>query len=164
MGVFVPSGCLLAVCSLEGLALLRDGQPLSRTDLVRQILHGLQVGFVHSEFMTIIHAHRIYDEMVMDLVFVDMGGHQHLKPFEQGIPFHPLHADAVCLLRRDVLVLMPRLGEMLVGAASGLAVKELSDHHFILDGIGGAVNAGNKIPTGLALFGHIGDRMTYGCV
>lgn len=114
--------------------------------------------------MAILHAHRIYDEVVMDLVFVDVRGHQHLKPFEQGIPFHPLHTDAVCLLRRDVLVLVPRLGEMLVGAASGLAVKELCHHHFILDRIGGAVNAGNKILPCLALFGHIGDRMTYGCV
>jgi len=34
VGVLIPSGCLLAVFALEGLAFLRDGQPFPLADLV----------------------------------------------------------------------------------------------------------------------------------
>ncbi len=81
VGVFTPCHCFLSFRSFKGLSLFRDVQPLLLALCVAPLLQLPKVGTAPLELVPVLKIDGIDDKVRMDMVFVLMGSHKHLKPF-----------------------------------------------------------------------------------
>lgn len=146
---------------MEGLALFADRQIMLPAKLIGDLLHLFQIPLAHSEFLAVQHIDGVHQEVVMDVILVNVGHNHNLVILELGAFLHPCHANGVGLLVGDALVLMPVLGEVLVGSSIGLAVQLLDGLHFFLDHIRIAMDAGDQIFPCFFRFGDVVDCPTY---
>ena len=109
------------------------GQPVS-----------LQVGGALMEFLPILEADAVDDQVAVQMAGVDVGGHQHLEIGK--LPLGQFQTDGVCLLGRQVVCLRKGLDEVVVLPPVGFPIPLLGELHFREDGLGGAVPTGRQPP------------------
>ena len=109
------------------------GQPVS-----------LQVGGALMEFLPILEADAVDDQVAVQMAGVDVGGHQHLEIGK--LPLGQFQTDGVCLLGRQVVCLRKGLDEVVVLPPVGFPIPLLGELHFREDGLGGAVPTGHQPP------------------
>ena len=79
------------------------------------------------EFFSILEADAVDDQVAVQVVGVNMGGHQHLEAVK--LPLGQLQADGVGLLGRQVIILREGLDEVVVLPPVGFAVLLLGEPH-----------------------------------
>ena len=107
------------------------GQPVS-----------LQVGGALMEFLPILEADAVDDQVAVQVVGIDVGGHQHLEVWK--LPLGQLQADGVGLLGRQVVRLCEGLDEVVVLPPVRFPIPLLGELHFRGGGLGGAVPASHQ--------------------
>ena len=107
------------------------GQPVS-----------LQVGGALMEFLPILEADAVDDQVAVQVVGIDVGGHQHLEVWK--LPLGQLQADGVGLLGRQVVRLCEGLDEVVVLPPVRFPIPLLGEPHLGEGGLGGAVPAAHQ--------------------
>ncbi len=103
---------------------------------------GLEVGGALMEFPAVLEADAVDDQVAVQMVGVDMSGHQHLEVRE--LPPGQLQSDGVDLLGRQVVRLREGLDEVVVLPSVRFPVPLLGEPHLRAGTLGGAVPAGHK--------------------
>ena len=105
---------------------------------------GLEVGGALVKFSAVLKTDAVDDQVAVQVVGVNMGGHQHLEAVK--LPLGQLQADGVGLLGRQVIILCEGLDEVVVLPPIGFAVPLLGELHLGEGGLSGAVPAGYQPP------------------
>ena len=103
---------------------------------------GLQVGGALMEFLPILEADAVDDQVAVQVVGIDVGGHQHLEVGE--LPLGQFQSNGVDLLGRQVVRLCEGLDEVVVLPPVRFPIPFLGELHFREGGLGGAVPAGHQ--------------------
>lgn len=112
------------------------------TDLVAGQPVGLEVGGALMEFPAVLEADAVDDQVAVQMVGVDMSGHQH---FEVGkLPLDQLQSNGVGLLGRQVICFREGLDEVVVLPPVGFSKPLLGEPHLGEDGLSSAVPAGHQ--------------------
>ncbi len=112
------------------------------TDLVISYSVGLQVGGALVNLLTILEAHIVYHQVIVEVTGVHMSGHQHLEVGE--LPLGQFQSHSVNFLWGQVILLLEGLHEVIVLSAICLMEPLLGELHFGADTFGGAVPAGDQ--------------------
>ncbi len=126
--VFVPRGCVGALLSVEGLALLTDGEVIFPAQLVGVVLCLLEPVGRGVDFDSRLEAHRIDDDVRVDVIPVNVSSHQTLIPEE--LSRCPAKSDCVSLFWCDTLTGGKALDVMVVLSALGLVPDVFRVFHF----------------------------------
>lgn len=95
---------------------------------IGNLLYLLKVGFhVAAQLLAVQKGHRIDCDVVMQVMFIQMGADDHLKPLTEH-PFGKLHADGMGLLWGQ-LTRLERLDDMIALHAARLVVTPFSALH-----------------------------------
>lgn len=125
------------------------------TDFIVDLTMSLQVGGTLMEFVTILERDAVHHQVVMQMVRVYMGGHQHLEVGK--FPLGQLQADGVGLLGRQVVLFAEGLDEVVVLPPVCFPKPLLGELHFREGGLGGAVPTGHQpLPFPQCLFFLLG--------
>lgn len=100
---------------------------------------GLQVRGTLVELAAVPEADAVHDQVAVQNVGVDVGGHQHLEIRE--LPLGQLQADGECLLGRQVIRCRKGLDEVVILPSVRFPEPLLCELHFREGGLGGAVPA-----------------------
>ena len=103
---------------------------------------GLEVGGALMEFPAVLEADTVHDQVAVQVVGVDVGGHQHLEVGK--LPLGQLQADGVGLLGRQVVRFRKGLDEVVVLPPVRFSESFLGELHLGEGGLGGAVPAGHQ--------------------
>lgn len=103
---------------------------------------GLEVGGALMELPAVLEADAVDDQVAVQMVGVDMSGHQHLEVRE--LPPGQLQSDGADLLGRQVVRLREGLDEVVVLPSVRFPVPLLGEPHLRAGTLGGAVPAGHK--------------------
>ena len=79
--LFIPRNSFFSFFSGECLSLFRNMKPLLPALLIAPVLQLLQVGAAPLQLVPVLKIDGIDDKVRMDMFFVLMGSHKHLKPF-----------------------------------------------------------------------------------
>ena len=112
------------------------------TDLVTGHSVGLEIGGALVEFPAIPEADAVHHQVVVQMVGVYVGGHQHLETWK--LPLGQLQADGVGLLGCQVIRLRKRLDEVVVLPPVRFSESLLGELHLGEGGLGGAVPAAHQ--------------------
>lgn len=112
------------------------------TNLIISQPVGLQVGGALVEFPAVLEADAVHDQVVVQVVGVYVGGHQHLEVGK--LPLGQLQADGVNLLGCQVVLLTERLNEVVVLPPVRFPEPLLGELHFREGRLGGTVPAGHQ--------------------
>ena len=115
------------------------------TDLVTGHSVGLEIGGALVEFPAIPEADAVHHQVVVQMVGVYVGGHQHLETWK--LPLGQLQADGVGLLGCQVIRLRKRLDEVVVLPPVRFSESLLGELHLGEGGLGGAVPAAHQPPS-----------------
>ena len=103
---------------------------------------GLQVGGTLVELLTVLEAHTVHHQVIVEMLCVHMGGHQYLEVGKLTLgQFQP---HSVNLLRGQVILLVKGLHKVVVLSAVCLIEPLLGKPHLIVDGTGSTVPSGYK--------------------
>ena len=112
------------------------------TDLIAGQPMGLEVGGALVEFLAVLERDAVDDQVAVQMVGVDVGGHQH---FEVGkLPLDQLQSNGVGLLGRQVICFREGLDEVVVLLPVGFSKPLLGEPHLGEDGLSSAVPAGHQ--------------------
>lgn len=103
---------------------------------------GLQVGGTLVELLTILEAHTVHHQVIVEMLCVHMGGHQYLEV--RKLTLGQFQPHSVNLLWGQVILLVKGLYEVIVLSAVCLMELLLGELHFGADTLGGAVPAGDQ--------------------
>ena len=120
----------------------QDLQTVGGTDLVTGHSVGLEIGGALVEFPAIPEADAVHHQVVVQMVGVYVGGHQHLEIWK--LPLGQLQADGVGLLGCQVIRLRKRLDEVVVLPPVRFSESLLGELHLGEGGLGGAVPAAHQ--------------------
>ena len=120
----------------------QDLQTVGGTDLVTGHSVGLEIGGALVEFPAIPEADAVHHQVVVQMVGVYVGGHQHLETWK--LPLGQLQADGVGLLGCQVIRLRKRLDEVVVLPPVRFSESLLGELHLGEGGLGGAVPAAHQ--------------------
>ena len=112
------------------------------TDIIVGQPVGLQVCGTLVELVAVPEADAVHDQVAVQNVGVDVGGHQHLEIRE--LPLGQLQADGVGLLGCQVIRLRKRLDEVVVLPPVRFSESLLGELHLGEGGLGGAVPAAHQ--------------------
>ena len=116
---------------------------------------GLEVGGALMEFPAVLEADAVDDQVAVQMVGVDMSGHQHLEVRE--LPPGQLQSDGVDLLGRQVICFGEGLDEVVVLPPVRFPIPLLGEPHLGEGGLGGAVPASHQpLPLPQRLFVLLG--------
>ena len=122
---------------------------------------GLQVGGTLVELLTILKAHIVHHQVIVEMLCVHMGGNQHLEVGE--LPLGQFQSHSVNFLWGQVTLLVKGLHEVIVLSAVCLMELLLGKPHLIIDGPSSTVPAGYKptiFPCGFLLLLDIVQHTT----
>ena len=122
---------------------------------------GLQVGGTLVELLTILKAHTVHHQVIVEMLCVHMGGNQHLEVGE--LPLGQFQSHSVNFLWGQVTLLVKGLHEVIVLSAVCLMELLLGKPHLIIDGPSSTVPAGYKptiFPCGFLLLLDIVQHTT----
>jgi len=105
---------------------------------------GLQVGGTLVELLTILEAHTVHHQVIVEMTCVYVGGHQHLEIGE--LPLGQFQPHSVNLLRGQVILLVKGLHEVIILSTVCLIKPLLGKPHLIVGGPSGAVPSGDQTP------------------
>ena len=105
---------------------------------------GLQVGGTLVELLTILKAHTVHHQVIVEMLCVHMGGYQHLEVWK--LPPGQLQPHSVNCLWGQVILLVKGLHEVVVLSAVCLMEPLLGELHLGADALSGAVPSGDKLP------------------
>ena len=111
-------------------------------DLIVDLAVGLQVRGTLVELAAVPEADAVHDQVAVQNVGVDVGGHQHLEIRE--LPLGQLQADGECLLGRQVIRCRKGLDEVVILPPICFPEPLLCELHFREGGLGGAVPAAHQ--------------------
>ena len=120
-----------------------DLQTVGGTDLIAGQSVGLQVGGALMEFPAVPKADAVYHQVVVRMLGIHMGGHQHLKVRE--LPLGQLQPDGVDFLGRQTVLRTKGLDEVVVLPPVCFPEPLLGKPHLGEDGPGSAVPAGDQL-------------------
>ena len=103
---------------------------------------GLQVGGTLMELVTVLERDAVHHQVVVQVIGVYVGGHQHLEVRE--LPLGQLQADGVNFLGRQVVLFAEGLDEVVVLPPIRFPVPLLGELHLGEGRLGGAVPAGHQ--------------------
>ena len=103
---------------------------------------GLQIGGTLVEFAAILKADAVYHQVAVEMVGVDVGGHQHFKVWE--LPLDQFQRNGVGLLGRQVVRLCEGLDEVVVLPPVRFPVPLLGELHLGEDRLSDAVPSGHQ--------------------
>ena len=130
-------------------------QTVSNADLIVGLTMGLQVGGTLMELVTVLERDAVHHQVVVQVIGVYVGGHQHLEVRE--LPLGQLQADGVNFLGRQVVLFAEGLDEVVVLPPIRFPVPLLGELHFREGGLGGAVPTGHQpLPFPQCLFFLLG--------
>ena len=112
------------------------------TDLVVDLSMGLEVCYALMELPAVLEADAVDDQVAVQVVGIDVGGHQHLEVGE--LPLGQFQSNGVDLLGRQVVCLRKGVDEVVVLPPIGFPVPLLGEQHFREGGLGGTVPAGHQ--------------------
>ena len=115
---------------------------MSGADLVTGLPVGLEVCGTLVEFFAVLEADAVHHQVAVQMVGVDVGGHQHLEVRE--LPLGQLQSDGMGLLGRQVICLREGLNEVVVLPPVRFPIPLLGEPHLRAGTLGGAVPAGHK--------------------
>ena len=115
---------------------------MSGADFIAGQPVGLQVGGALVEFLSVLETDAVDDQVAVQVVGIDVGGHQHLEVWK--LPLGQLQADGVGLLGRQVVRLCEGLDEVVVLPPVRFPIPLLGEPHLGEGGLGGAVPAGHQ--------------------
>ena len=122
---------------------------------------GLQVGGTLVKLLTILKAHTVHHQVIVEMLCVHMGSDQHLKVWKLTLgQFQP---HSVNFLWGQVILLVKGLHEVIVLSAICLMESLLGELHFGADTLGGTVPSGDKstiFPCGFLLLLDIAQHTT----
>ena len=101
---------------------------MGETDLVVDLPVPLKVCGVLVQFLTILAAHAVDYQMVVQMPGINMSGNDHLEVREQLLS--QLHTDGVDLLRSQSVPRGEGLNEMIKLSAAPFLESPLGHHHF----------------------------------
>ena len=122
---------------------------------------GLQVGGTLVELLTILKAHTVHHQVIVEMLCVHMGGNQHLEVGK--LPLGQFQSHSVNFLWGQVTLLVKGLHEVIVLSAVCLMELLLGKPHLIVDGPSSTVPAGYKptiFPCGFLLLLDIAQHTT----
>ena len=122
---------------------------------------GLQVGGTLVELLTILEAHTVHHQVIVEMTCVHMGGHQYLEV--RKLTLGQFQPHSVNLLRGQAILFVKGLHEVIVLSAICLMELLLGKTHLIVDGLGSTVPAGYKLtifPCGFLLLLDIVQHAT----
>ena len=122
---------------------------------------GLQVGGTLVELLTILKAHTVHHQVIVEMTCVHMGGHQYLEV--RKLTLGQFQPHSVNLMRGQVILLIKGLHEVIVLPAVCLMELLLGKPHLIVDGPSSTVPAGYKptiFPCGFLLLLDIVQHTT----
>lgn len=146
---------------------LQGFQPVCLTDLVGEGAKSFQILFIELQFQTGFTAYRIYHQMVVPVVAVDVRGDLDLVAVKI---FRKLHAHLVDFLRRDRRPRFKGLHILIEIHAFFLPVSALGRHEFLKCGRSAAVLPGHQLhcvslfilKRGLFVLRHIPHNLGHG--
>ena len=109
------------------------------TDLIAGQPMGLEVGGALVEFPAVLEADAVDDQVAVQMVGVDMSGHQHLEVRE--LPLGQLQSNGVGLLGCQVVYLRKGLDKVIALPPVRFSESILGEPHLGESGLGGAVPA-----------------------
>ena len=122
------------------------------TDRIAGLPVGLEVGGALVELPAVSEADAVHHQMTMEMVRVDVGGHQYLEVGK--LPLGQLQSDGVGLLGCQAVLLAEGLDEVVVLPSVRFPVPLLGEPHLRAGALGGAVPPGHQplsFPQGLFL-------------
>ena len=105
---------------------------------------GLQVGGTLVELLTVLEAHTVHHQVIVEMTCIHMGGHHYLEGGEESLG--QLQTDGMDLLGCHVLGGIEGLNELIEHPAVCFAVPLFGGHHFVVGRLGYAVPAGDQLP------------------
>lgn len=105
---------------------------------------GLQVGGTLVELLTILKAHTVHHQVIVEMLCVHMGGYQHLEVRE--LPPGQFQPHGMNLLWGQVILLIKGLHEVVVLTAFCFMEVFFCELHLGADALSGAVPSGDKLP------------------
>lgn len=114
------------------------------TDLIAGHPVGLQVGGALMELPAAPEADAVHHQVVVRMLRIHMGGHQHLEVRE--LPLGQLQPDGVDFLGRQAILRAKGLDEVVVLPPIVFPEPFLGETHLGEGGPGGAVPAGDQLP------------------
>ena len=115
---------------------------MSGADFIAGQPVGLQVGGALVEFLSVLETDAVDDQVAVQVVGIDVGGHQHLKVGK--LPLGQLQADGMNLLGCQVVLLTEGLDKVVVLPPVRFPKPLLGELHFREGGLGGAVPTGHQ--------------------
>ncbi len=138
-------GMVLSLLDTGGLLFLRltDGQAMPQTDLIRERTELRQILFREVQFLSVLEADGVDDEVGMDVRGIRVRGNNEfvLLPL-----LRQLQSDRVRFLRCDVLLRMEGLYEVEIHFAAAFTVLQLRADELRDAGFRLAVNRGDQVP------------------
>ena len=122
----------------------KDLQTMGSTDLIAGQSVGLQVGGALVEFPAVPETDAVYHQVVMRMLGIHMGGHQHLEVRE--LPLGQLQPDGVDFLGRQTVLRTKGLDEVVVLPPVCFPEPLLGKPHLGVSAPGSAVPAGDQLP------------------
>ena len=122
----------------------QDVQTVGGADLIAGQPVGLEVGGALVKFSAVLKTDAVDDQVAVQMVGVDVGGHQHLEIWQ--LPLDQLQSNGVGLLGRQVIILCEGLDEVVVLPPVRFPVPLLGEQHLGEGGLSGAVPAGYQPP------------------
>lgn len=122
---------------------------------------GLQIGGTLVELLTVLEAHTVHHQVIVEMTCVHMGGHQYLEV--RKLTLGQFQPHSVNFLWGQVILLVKGLHEMIVLSAICLIELLLGKTHLIVDGLGSTVPSGYKptiFPCGFLLLLDIVQHTT----
>ena len=125
------------------------------TDLIAGQPVSLEVGGALVEFPAVPEADTVYHQVIVQVIGVDVGGHQYLEAGK--LPPDQLQSNGVNLLGRQVICFREGLDEVVVLPPVRFPIPLLGEPHLGEGGLGGAVPASHQpLPLPQRLFVLLG--------